>query len=115
VELSVTLILPDDLVGRVKAYAVEHRTTMNAMVRSHLAAVTSPEGNFVTDDPLLAYSQGQLAGSEAVRLLGLRDYSELLVALGDADLLMPLASPREIENQATSFVELWKQSRTDDP
>jgi len=43
-------------------------------------------------------------------MLGLRDYAELLVALGDADLPMPTAPPHEIENQATIFAKLWRQS-----
>jgi hypothetical protein len=43
-------------------------------------------------------------------MLGLRDYTELLVALGDADLPMPSSPPQEIENQATTFTKLWRQS-----
>jgi len=35
--------------------------------------------------------------------------AELLVALGDADLPLPLAPPHEIENQAAIFAKLWKQ------
>lgn len=73
-------------------------------------AVTSSSENPIADDPLLAYSQGQLSRSEAIRILGMRDYAELLVALGDADLPMPLAPPHEIENQATTFTKLWRQS-----
>jgi hypothetical protein len=64
----------------------------------------------VADDPLAAYSQGRLARSDAIRLLGLRDYAALLVALGDADLPMPLPSPDEVDDQAATFVNLWKQS-----
>ena len=60
------------------------------------------------DDPLLAYSEGRLARREASRLLGLRDYAELLVALGEADLPMPRPAPHEIENQAVLFEKLWK-------
>jgi hypothetical protein len=67
----------------------------------------SPDG--AADHPLQAYSRGHLSRSDAVRALGLRDYAELLVALGDADLPMPLASTEEIENQAASFAKLWRQ------
>lgn len=66
--------------------------------------------NTTPDDPLLAYSQGRLARNEAIRLLGLRDYAELLVALGDADLPMPLPPPHDVENQAVTFAKLWRQS-----
>jgi hypothetical protein len=59
------------------------------------------------DDPLLAYSQGRLSRSDAIRALGLRDYAELLVTLGDADLPMPSAPPHDVENEAATFEKLW--------
>jgi plasmid stability protein len=107
---NTTLSLPDDLVARAKAYAAAHGTTMTAIVREYLEAITADGADPITDDPLLAYSQGRLARNEAIRLLGLRDYAALLVALGDADLPMPLPPPHEIENQAVTFAKLWKQS-----
>jgi plasmid stability protein len=107
---NTTLNLPDKLVSRAKSYAAAHGTTMTAIIRAHLEAVTSSGENPIADDPLLAYSQGQLARNEAIRMLGLRDYAELLVALGDADLPMPSSPPHEIENQATTFTKLWRQS-----
>ncbi|UEM21929.1 hypothetical protein JL100_003960 [Skermanella mucosa] len=51
-----------------------------------------------------------MARNKAIRLLGLRDSAELLVALGDADLPMPLPPPHDLENQAVAFAKLWKQS-----
>ncbi|MBI5129106.1 MAG: hypothetical protein HZA66_06670 [Rhodopseudomonas palustris] len=107
---NTTLNLPDKLVSRAKAYAAEHGTTMTAIIRAHLEAITSSGETRAADDPLLAYAQGQLSRTEAIRLLGLRDYAELLVALGDADLPMPSAPPHDIENQATTFAKLWRQS-----
>jgi hypothetical protein len=105
---NTTMNLPEDLLARVKAYAAENRTTMTAIVREHFEAITEPDRQPAEDDPLLAYSKGLLSRTEAVRRLGLRDYADLLVALGDADLPMPLPSPHEIENQAATFVKLWK-------
>lgn len=107
---NTTFNLPDDLVARAKSYAAAHGTTMTAIVREHLEAITSDGANSIADDPLLAYSQGKLARTEAVRRLGLRDYAELLVALGDADLPMPVPPPHEVENQAVTFAKLWRQS-----
>src|SRR5690242_1972913 len=98
---NTTLNLPADLIARAKSYAAAHGTTMTAIVREHLEAITSDGADPITDDPLLAYSQGRLARNEAIRLLGLRDYTALLVALGDADLPMPL--PHDVENQAVTF------------
>jgi plasmid stability protein len=106
---NTTFNLPDDLVARAKLYAAAHGTTMTAIVREHLEAVTSDGAHPIANDPLLAYSQGRLARNEAIRLLGLRDYAELLVALGDADLPMPLPPPHDVENQAVTFAKLWRQ------
>ncbi|MBK1836840.1 hypothetical protein JHL17_05385 [Azospirillum sp. YIM B02556] len=83
---------------------------MMAIIRKPLKAVVTDGAAPVTDNPLLAYSQGRLARSDAVQRLGLRDYAGLLVALGDAALPIPLPSPRDVENQVTAFAELWTQS-----
>lgn len=107
---NTTMNLPETLIARVKAYAAEHRTTMTAIVREHFEAIVEPEREIADEDPLLAYSKGLLSRSETVKRLGLRDYAELLVALGDADLPMPLPSPHEIENQAATFSRIWKAS-----
>jgi hypothetical protein len=71
-------------------------------------AVPSPEEPPVPES-LHAFSQGQLSQSDAIHHLGLRDYAELLVALGDVDLTMPMPSAQEIEAQAAKFTELWRQ------
>jgi hypothetical protein len=107
---NTTVNLPDELVARAKSYAAAHGTTMTAIIREHLEAVTSDGVAPITDDPLLAYSKGHLARTAAIRLLGLRDYAALLVALGDADLPMPQPAPHEVENQAVTFAKLWRQS-----
>ncbi len=107
---NTTLNLPDDLVARARAYAAAYGTTMTAIIREHLEAVTSGGADPIADDPLLAYSQGRLARNEAIRVLELRDYAELLVALGDADLPLPLPPPHDVENQAVTFAKLWRQS-----
>ena len=60
-------------------------------------------------DVLRAYSKGFLSRHDAIRDLGLRDYADLLVALGDANLSMPLPSDQEIEEQTATFVKLWQQ------
>lgn len=62
----------------------------------------------LVEDTLLAYSRGLLSRREAIRRLGLRDSADLLVALGDAGLSMPLPPADELENQAATFVKLWK-------
>lgn len=104
-----TLNLPEELVSKAKAYAASHGTTMTALVRSHLEAVTSGGASPPDDDPLLAYSTGRLSRREAMRLLRLRDYAGLLILLGDADLPIPRPSAEEIEDQAALFEKLWSE------
>lgn len=58
-------------------------------------------------ETLLAYSKGQLSRRDAIDRLGLRDSADLLVALGDAGLKMPMPPEQEIEEQAETFVKLW--------
>jgi hypothetical protein len=84
---------------------------MTSFEPGHLEAQAVPVWSEISDDPLLAYSRGRLARNETVRLLGLRDYAELLVALGDADLPMPLPAHQEIERQEANFTGLWHQRR----
>jgi plasmid stability protein len=107
---NTTFNLPDTLVARAKSYAAAHGTTMTAIIREHLEAVTSDGADPIADDPLLAYSKGRLARADAIRRLGLRDYAALLVALGNAELPMPLPPPHEVENQAVTFARLWQQA-----
>jgi len=70
--------------------------------------ITEPEREISDGDPLLAYSKWLLSRREAVRRLGLRDCADLLVALGYADLPMPLPPAHEIENQAATFAKLCR-------
>jgi plasmid stability protein len=70
---NTTFNLPEELVARAKAYAAAHGTTMTALIREHLDAVTSDGKADRADDPLAAYSRGRLARNDAIRLLGLRD------------------------------------------
>lgn len=106
---NTTFNLPDELVARTKAYAAAHGTTMTAIVREHLETVTREGAAPVAPDPLVAYSRGLLSRADAIRALGLRDHAALLVALGDADLPMPMPPRHEVENQATVFARLWRQ------
>lgn len=106
---NTTFNLPEDLVARAKAYAAAHGTTMTAIVRAHLEAVVGVSGETVLD-PLMLYSKGELSRDDAIRMLGLRDHAELLMALGDADLPMPMSPPHEIENQAIAFEHVWRRS-----
>jgi HD-like signal output (HDOD) protein len=62
----------------------------------------------LVEGPLLAYSRGLMSRREAIRRLGLRDSADLLVALGDAGLSMPLPPANDLEDQAATFVKLWK-------
>ena len=75
-----------------------------AIVRGTFAAGTK------LSEPRLAAQYGVSRGPlrEAIRRLGLRDSGDLLVALGDAGLPMPIPPAQDIEEQAATFVTLWK-------
>jgi len=53
--------------------------------------------------PLVLYSRGLITRQVAIEQLQVRDYAELLVALGDADLPMPMPSDEQIEEEVTTF------------
>lgn len=59
-------------------------------------------------ETLLAYSCGLLSRQDAIQRLGVRYSADLLVALGDAGLPMPLPSTEELERQAEIIVRLWR-------
>lgn len=106
---NTTLNLPDELVQRAKAYAAQHGTTMTAIIRAHLEAITDPARS-EPPEALEAYSKGLLDRDDAIRALGLRDHADLLVAMGQAGLSMPMPPPNVVDNQAANFERIWKQS-----
>lgn len=55
---------------------------------------------------LEAFSNGLISRREAIEALKLRDYAQLLVAQGDANLPMPLPPEEDIEEQAQTLVRL---------
>lgn len=103
---NTTLNLPESLVRRTKAYAAAQGTTMTAIVRSHLEAVTA-EPEQPMENALEAYASGIIRRDEAIRRVGVRDYASLLVALGDAGLSPPRPPEHQIENEATTFARIW--------
>lgn len=103
---NTTLNLPEALIARTKAYAAAQGTTMTAIVRSHLQAITA-EPEHPMEDALHAYATGMIRRDEAIRRAGVRDYADLLVALGDAGLAPPRPPEHQIENEATTFARIW--------
>lgn len=103
---NTTMNLPESLIAKAKAYAATQGTTMTAIVRSHLEAVTA-EPEQPAEEPLQAYSTGLIGRDEAIRRIGVRDYAGLLVALGDAGLSPPRPPEHQIENEAATFARIW--------
>ena len=60
--------------------------------------------------PLERFSLALIAKEQAVEELGLRDYSELLMALGAEGLPLPIATDAELAEQVKTFVLFWKNS-----
>jgi hypothetical protein len=57
--------------------------------------------------PLILFSHGLITKEQAIENIGLRDYSELLIALGDASIPLPSLPAPEIEKQAILFAKIW--------
>ncbi len=103
---NTTLNLPESLIVRAKAYAAAQGTTMTAIVRAHLEAVTA-EPERLAGGPLQDYAEGIIGRDEAIRRADVRDYAALLVALGDAGLVPPRPSEHEVENEAITFARIF--------
>ena len=103
---NTTFNLPDDLIQRAKVYAAEHDTTLTAIVRSHLEQVTGYVPDAGREDPLLAFSKGEIGKAEAIQKAGLRDYAELLMALGQRRLSLPTLPPHEVRAMTDTFLRL---------
>jgi hypothetical protein len=58
--------------------------------------------------PLVLYSRGLISRQVAIRRLKIRDYAELLVALGDADLSMPMPSDAQVEQEVAVFRQMMR-------
>ena len=58
--------------------------------------------------PLAQYSRGQITRQVAIEQLKIRDYAGLLLALGDADLPMPMPSEAQIEQEVVTFRMLMR-------
>ena len=106
---NTTFNLPEPLIARAKGYAADHGISVTAMIRDHLTAVTGG-GPEIAPDPLEAYSRGLVTREDAITSLGLRDYSDLLVALGDAGRTPPRSPAHVVENEAVTFERIWRTS-----
>jgi hypothetical protein len=59
---------------------------------------------------LVLFSKGLIAKEEAIEKLGLHEYAELLVALGDADLPLFSLPNEEIEKQANLLADILREN-----
>ncbi len=112
---NTTFNLPDDLVQHAKAYAAREGTTVTAIIREHLERVTGYNGeNVRMSDPLVDFSEGRISKETAIKALGLRDYAQLLVSLGDRDLPLPKLPAHVLEAMTDTFVGILQQPRQEE-
>ncbi len=95
--------VPEELLRKMRAYAVEHHTTLSALFIDRCEQITQSRA----EDPLVRFSRGEISKEEACAALDLRDYAQLLIALGAADLPLPLLPEPQLEAQAEAFSQLW--------
>jgi hypothetical protein len=67
-------------------------------------------GELMIQNTLVLFSKGLITKEEAIEKLGLRDYAELLVALGDADLPLFSLADEEVEKQANLLAEILREN-----
>lgn len=60
--------------------------------------------------PLVLYSRGQISRHVAIDRMHYRDYATLLVALGEADLPMPMPSDEQIAAEVETFRLLMRST-----
>ena len=106
---NTTFNLDDELVQLGKSYAAAHGTTLTALVRDHLTRVTGYRSNDSANDPLVAFSKGEIDKAQAIEQSGFRDYAELLVALGDRGLDLPRLPPHEINQMTENFLRICRE------
>ena len=58
--------------------------------------------------PLVLYSRGQISRQAAINRMRFRDYATLLVALGEADLPMPVPPDEQIAAEVDTFRMLMR-------
>lgn len=107
---NTTFNLPDDLLRHAKSYAALHGTSVTAIVRKHLESITgyndlSRQGH----DPLMDFSKGSISKEKAIKEAGLRDYSELLPALGQRNLPLPALPEKDLQRMTSEFIEVLKE------
>ncbi|MGZ8944190.1 MAG: hypothetical protein ACXW1W_02055 [Methylococcaceae bacterium] len=61
-------------------------------------------------DALLKFSKGLLTKEQAIDVVGVRDYAELLRMLGDANIPLPSLPQEELDRQVEAFVDLFTNS-----
>ena len=60
--------------------------------------------------PLVLYSRGQISRQVAIDRMHYRDYATLLVALGEADLPMPMPSYEQTAVEVETFRKLMRST-----
>jgi hypothetical protein len=84
--------------------------------RYEVATPSTESQNLVTTpDSLLAFARGSMSARRAIRSLGLRDYAQLLLALGASGLEPPRLPPEKIGQMQATFVRLLRGAKHDQP
>ncbi len=64
-------------------------------------------------DALLDFAEGRMSKQRAIAALGLRDYAQLLLALGERGLTPPRLPPEQVAAMQKTFVGLLREARHD--
>jgi hypothetical protein len=87
---NITISLPTDLLQRSKTYAAQREMSFSKLVEARLTSLLeAPSQASSTGEVLRRFSSGDITRKEAMLLLNLDSYGELILLMGREEMAMP--------------------------
>ena len=87
---NITIAIPTDLLQRSKAYAAQREMSFSKLVEARLTSLLeAPSQASSTGEVLRRFSSGDITRKEAMALLKLDSYGELILLMGSEGMTMP--------------------------
>ncbi|MFM7461264.1 MAG: DUF6364 family protein, partial [Burkholderiales bacterium] len=87
---NITIAIPDQLLQRGKAYAAQREMSFSKLVEAQLKSLLEvPSQSASVSEILRRFSSGDISRKEAMALLDLDSYGELILLTGRHDMTLP--------------------------
>jgi hypothetical protein len=87
---NITIAIPTDLLQRSKAYAAQREVSFSKLVEAQLTSLLeAPSHTASTDEVLRRFSLGDITRKEAMALLKVDSYGELILLMGGEGMTLP--------------------------